>query len=174
MAVISNKQDTKSDRGRIWVAISLVAVVVASMAFIGQFGGKARADSQNPNTITGAWVVDAIGAPFQPHVATFHADNTMEIDNPEAGDPHTSDSVGMGPWTVQHTASGDLVKGEFVEINADRATNQFVSKLVVTFSLRVTGNTFTGPAQATYYNPDGTLQQGPFPATLKGSRIPLP
>ena len=131
---------------------------------------KAHADGQN---IVGAWTVDAVGAPFQPHVMEFNSDQTLAIDNPEAGDPHTSDSVGMGPWSVSQNGNNNVVKGKFVEINADRTTNQYVSKLVVTFTVTVNGNTFTGPAEATYYNPDGSLQAGPFPATLNGTKITL-
>lgn len=132
-----------------------------------------HADNQGNGNVIGTWFVNAVGAPFQPHVATFHSDQTMEIDNPEAGDTHTSDSMGMGPWKVNENNNA-VITGKFVEINASRTTNQYVSKLVVTYTITVTGNTFTGPAQATYYNPDGTVQAGPFPATLNGTKITLP
>ncbi|MDE2590452.1 MAG: hypothetical protein KGL95_12415 [Patescibacteria group bacterium] len=131
---------------------------------------KAHADGEN---IVGAWTVNAVGAPFQPHVMEFHGDQTLEIDNPEAGDTHTSDSVGMGPWSIGQDGNNNDITGKFVEINADRTTNQYVSKLVVTFTVTVSGNSFTGPASATYYNPDGSLQAGPFPATLNGTKVTL-
>lgn len=131
-----------------------------------------RADD-NSSPVIGVWFVNAVGAPFQPHIATFHHDGSMIIDNPEAGDPHTSDSAGMGPWQI---VNGNInqVSGKFEEINADRTTNAYVSYLIVTFTITISGNTFTGPANATYYNPDGTLQQGPYPATLNGTRLTLP
>lgn len=136
--------------------------------------GAAANDVTFGKPAVGVWTVSAVGAPFQPHIATFHPDGTMEIDNPEAGDTHTSDSMGMGPWTEQQSSKGDVVTGKFVEINADRATAQYVSKLVVTYQVTVKGNSFSGPAEATYYNPDGSVQAGPYPATLNGTRVTLP
>ena len=153
------------------LALALI-VVMGYMALSGNHLMKARAS--NPNSVIGVWYVNAVGAPFQPHIATFHSDGTMLIDNPEAGDPHTSDSAGMGPWQVDPNGNGNVYDGKFEEINADRTTNQFVSTLIVTFTITVTGNTFTGPAQANYYNPDGSFQQGPYPATLNGTRLTLP
>lgn len=126
---------------------------------------------RDPSSLVGVWFVSAVGAPFQPHLATFHSDGTMVIDNPEAGDPHTSDSAGMGPWVSK---KHNVIVGAFEEINANRTTHKFVSRLRVEYTITLSGNTFVGPASATYYNPDGTLQGGPYPATLKGSRIPLP
>jgi hypothetical protein len=152
-------------------ALALI-VAVGFVTFWGNHSGKARA--QDSNSVIGVWFVNAVGAPFQPHLATFHSDGTMMIDNPEAGDPHTSDSVGMGPWQIVQNGDGNTIHGKFEEINANRTTNAFVSTLIVTYTITVNGNTFTGPAQATYYNPDGTLQAGPFPATLNGTRIQLP
>lgn len=131
----------------------------------------ANAADTNPHAIVGVWFVDAVDAPFEPHLFTFHSDQTMLSSNPDAGDPQTSDSDGMGPWA----AHGDAhIVGAFEEINADRDTHQFVSRLRVEYSVSIRGDTFTGPATATYFEPDGSLLQGPFPATLNGSRIPLP
>jgi hypothetical protein len=127
--------------------------------------------SGSQETIVGVWFVDAVGAPFEPHLFTFHADQTMLSSNPDAGDPQTSDSDGMGPWAA---SGGNQIIGAFEEINADRDTHEFVSRLRVEYTITLDGSTFTGPASATYFNPDGTLQQGPFPATLNGRRIPLP
>jgi hypothetical protein len=158
--------------------VSLLALVlIVTGGFIALLGNHSvNASAADPNSVVGVWFVNAVGAPFQPHLATFHADGTMLIDNPEAGDPHTSDSVGMGPWRVQQDDNGknETVVGKFEEINADRTTHAFVSTLIVTYTITVHRNTFTGPAQATYYNPDGTIQAGPFPATLNGTRIQLP
>ncbi len=153
-------------------AASLLAVVPAAHPFL-QKVPSTKGISHAFHGIVGAWFVNAVGAPFQPHVMEFHADGTLEIDNPESGDPHTSDSVGMGPWAF----SGDKkVIGAFEEVNADRDTHQYVSRLRVEFTITLSddGDTFTGPATANYFNPDGSPQQGPFPATLNGTRIKLP
>src|SRR6266446_2951952 len=136
--------------------LALPAIVLAVSILAFNHAPSAKADESG--SIVGAWQVDAVGAPFRPHVAAFHSDQTMEIDNPESGDSHTSDRMGFGPWAATQDGNGNVIGGKFVEINADRTTNQFVSKLVVTYHVRVAGNSFTGPAEATYYNPDGTLQ----------------
>ena len=160
--------------------VSLLALVliitVGFIALLSNHAGNASANAGggNPNSVVGVWFVNAVGAPFQPHLATFHSDGTMLIDNPEAGDSHTSDSAGMGPWQIDQNGNGNVIDGKFEEINADRTTNEFVSTLIVTYTITVNGNTFTGPAEATYYNPDGTVQAGPYPATLNGTRIQLP
>ena len=169
-------------KGHMLRAVCLLALgLIVTMGFITVLGHKsapARASgaTADPNSPVGVWFVNAVGAPFQPHLLTFHPDGTMIMDNPEAGDPHTSDSVGMGPWQIQQDQTGNtnIVIGKFEEINADRTTNAFVSTLIVTYTITVNGDTFTGPAQATYLNPDGTLQGGPYPATLNGTRITLP
>jgi hypothetical protein len=161
---------------RVVCFLSLALIVTMGfIALLSNHPGKVRAKSDaKPNSPVGAWFVNAVGAPFQPHLVTFHADGTMLIDNPEAGDPHTSDSVGMGPWQIQQNGKDNAtVIGKFEEINADRTTHEFVSTLIVTFTITVNEDTFTGPAEATYYNPDGTTQAGPFPATLNGTRIQL-
>lgn len=155
----------------VWLLALVLIVTVGFVVLLSNHPGNARADDSNP--VVGVWFVNAVGAPFQPHLAMFNYNGTMLIDNPEYGDPHTSDSVGMGLWQVQQFGSTTVV-GKFEEINADRTTNAFVSTLIVTYTITVNENTFTGPAQATYYNPDGTLQAGPFPATLNGTRITLP
>ena len=121
--------------------------------------------------VIGVWFVRVEGAPFEPHLFTFHADGTMLSVNPDAGDAHTSDSDGMGPWMMrQH----NVIIGAFEEINADRTTHVYISKLRVEFTITLSGNSFIGLAQAIYYNPDETVQSGPYPATLHGSRIQLP
>lgn len=123
-------------------------------------------------SIVGAWRVDAKGAPFVPHVALFHIDGTCLLHNPDAGNPHTSDSLGVGVWKVD-SEHPQTIMGVFEEITADRAAHQYVSRLRVTFRLSLDGaNIFTGPAQATYYAPDGTrLQDQAHQARLIGIRI---
>ena len=123
------------------------------------------------------WYVMAVGAPFEPHLFTFHSDGTMLSHNPEAGDSHTSDSAGMGPWKQ---VGKNKYKGRFVEINAnygDAAVDphKFNSDLVVDFTITVTGHTFTGPAVANYY--DAARHPIPgltdLPATLNGTLVTL-
>ena len=48
------------------------------------------------STIVGTWFVKAPEAPFQYHMFVFHSDGTMQQANPDAGDPNSSDSNGMG------------------------------------------------------------------------------
>jgi hypothetical protein len=157
------------------VVCVLALVIMVTVGFIALLNNHpTKASAANSNSVVGVWFVNALGAPFQPHLITFHSDGTMLIDNPEAGDPNTSDSAGMGPWQIDQNGDGNVINGKFEEINADRTTNALVSTMIVTFTITVTGNTFTGPAQATYYNPDGTVQGGPYPATLNGTRLTLP
>jgi hypothetical protein len=119
--------------------------------------------------ITGAWYVDTVGAPFVPHGITFHDDGTLDLTNPDAAEATNSSSAGMGSWTWIPLING--ARGRFFEVNADKTTNMFTSILIVTFEFRVTGNTFTGPATARYYDGNQNLIAGPFPATLKGQRF---
>ena len=80
--------------------------------------------------------------------------------------------MGLGPWAVTRDGS---VFGAFEQINADRDTHQYVSRLRVEFTVRLQRDGgFTGPAIANYYNPDGSPQAGPFPATLNGEPVGLP
>lgn len=123
-------------------------------------------------SIVGAWRVDAEGAPFVPHVALFHSDGTLLIHNPDAGNPHTSDSLGVGAWKVDGEHAPTII-GAFEEVLVDRATHQYVGRLRVAFRLSLEdADAFTGPAEATYYAPDGTqLQDQAHQATLTGRRI---
>ena len=82
-------------------------------------------------------------APFQYHMFVFNSDGTMQQANPDAGDPNTSDSNGMGVWVPE----GDRIKGKFVEVTADRMTRRFVSRGEISFSIKVTGNAFDGAAR---------------------------
>ena len=106
-------------------------------------------------------------APFQHHMFAFHADCTMLQSNPEAGDPNTSDSNGLGVWI----ADGDGIKGKFVEVTADRTTRQFVSRGEISFLIKVNGNGLNGTATASFYDADETQIRGPLNATLSGQRI---
>jgi hypothetical protein len=117
--------------------------------------------------IVGAWVVKAPEAPFPLHLFVFHADGTVQQSNPDAGDPNTSDSNLMGAWLP----SGDGFKGRLVEITADRTTHQFASRGEISFTLKVSGNAFSGTASAVFYDANGRPVTGPLQATLEGERV---
>ncbi len=117
--------------------------------------------------IVGTWFVKTPEAPFQYHMFVFHPDGTMQQANPDAGDPNTSDSNGVGVWLPD----GDRIKGKFVEVTADRMTRQFVSRGEISFLIKVTGDHFIGTASANFYNASGQLLRGPLAATMEGQRV---
>jgi hypothetical protein len=172
MKQIAQNQRRRTFRNALGVVLALF-VAGGIGVWIGSHAMQAQAaTTQAPSPIIGAWLVNANGAPFVQHVMIFNADGTFLIDNPEAGDTHTSDSLGAGAWKLdpQHP---DKIISAFEEINAERSTGHYASRLTVTFTLTMQGtNAFSGPAQATYYSPDGTKQNNqPYPATLTGTRI---
>lgn len=148
--------------------VALVACA-ASLANISFSRGVANAspvgDANAP--VVGVWEVFVGGAPFGPHLFTFHSDHTFLSSNPDAGDPHTSDSDGEGVWQGRNT-----VTGKFKEYNADRTTHQFVSILTVTYTITVSGDTFSGDALATFTDPDGNFLFS-APATFTATRMKL-
>jgi len=117
--------------------------------------------------IAGAWFVKMPEAPFQYHMLIFNADGTVLQSNPDAGDPHTSDSNGMGAWVTE----GDRIIGKFVEVTADRATHAFASRGDIAFNIQINGDTFSGTGSANFYDTHGALTGGPIPFTLSGTRI---
>lgn len=126
--------------------------------------------------IVGAWYYDAEGAGFPPHIVVFHPDGTLTSSNPDRGEANNSASAGMGVWEQHHR--GGVIVGRFVEVNADPTSHTHTTNLIVDFTISpdgrsLQGTTFTGPATATYYNPDGSHADGPFDATLHGQRITL-
>jgi len=161
-------------RGVLFLGVVLVLLAVGGLGvWVGLHTPLAQAaPTQARASIVGAWLVDANGAPFVQHVMLFHDDGTFLIDNPEAGDPHTSDSLGAGAWKFDAHHPNTII-GIFEEINAERTSGHYANRLVVTFTLTMQGtNAFRGPAQATYYSPQGVKQNDqPYPATLIGTRI---
>jgi len=87
--------------------------------------------------------------------------------NPDAGDPNTSDSNGMGVWAPD----AGRIRGKFVEVMADRATRRFVSRGEIAFSIKVNGDVFVGSASAVFYDADGRRLRGPLAARLEGQRV---
>jgi hypothetical protein len=117
--------------------------------------------------IVGTWFVKIPEAPFRYHMFVFHSDGTLQQTNPDAGDPNTSDSNGMGAWATD----GDKIKGRFVEITADRTTRQFVSRGEISFLIQVNANAFSGTASASFYDAEGHPLRAPLAATLEGERV---
>jgi hypothetical protein len=144
------------------LALGLAALCLSSTACRPASSGK-----NNSPSIVGTWLVKIPEAPFHDHMFVFHSDGTMQQANPDAGDPNTSDSNGMGVWVPD----GDRIKGKFVEITADRTTRQFVSRGEISFLIKVDGNTFSGTASAIFYDARGQRLREPLPATLDGQRV---
>src|SRR5277367_1584089 len=144
------------------LALVVVALCLSSPACRQASGGK-----NNSPPIVGTWFVKIPEAPFHDHMFVFHSDGTMQQANPDAGDPNTSDSNGMGVWVPD----GDRIKGKFVEVTADRTTRQFVSRGEISFLVNVHGSAFSGTASAIFYDADGRQLRGPLPATLEGERV---
>lgn len=142
------------------VLLGLVAAAILVVTNTASAGGR---------NIVGAWYVDTCGAPFAPHAMIFHDDNTVQITNPDAAEATNSSSAGYGEWRRQ----GNAVVGQFVEVNADKATNKPTTNLKVKFTLTVTSSSFSGPAKATYFNPLGVPIPGlvDLPAFLYAQRI---
>jgi hypothetical protein len=122
--------------------------------------------------IVGAWEVQAIGAPYQPHLFTFTSDGTMNTTNPtnvqeNPASPHggTNDSLGMGPWEPVKGKPGTFI-GTFYELNANADDHTPADRLQVTYKVTVHGDTFSGKALA---------RQGSFtaPAQLEGVRLKI-
>jgi hypothetical protein len=144
--------------------IHLTVVGVAALRL-----GSSACHNGNSNfsPIVGTWIVKAAEAPFPYHMFIFHADGTMQQSNPDAGDPSTSDSSGMGVWLTE----GKNIKGKFVEVTADRATHHFVSRGEISFEIQVQDDAFRGSASAIFYDVEGRRFKGSLSATLEGERV---
>ncbi|AGT10618.1 hypothetical protein [Paracoccus aminophilus] len=130
-----------------------------------------RAAETGQDAIIGTWVVKAPDAPFTHHMFVFNADGNMQQANPDAGNPDNSDSDGKGIWIRE----GDVIKGKFVEVTADRKTAKFVSRGEVSFEITaIDKDSFTGTASAKFYDDNDKLLRGPFPTPLYGKRVTLP
>jgi hypothetical protein len=125
---------------------------------------------QTSSVVVGAWIVKYDKAPFPYHMQVFNADGTMQQANPDAGNVGSSDSDGKGVWVTE----AGRIRGKWVEIRADRATHAYIGRGEITFDVAVIGNTFTGMAQARFYDPAGSLSDGPIDTPVSGERVTLP
>ena len=146
---------------------SIHALLIVGSLFLALPSCQRTSADKNKSPIVGTWIVKAPEAPFPYHMFVFHADGTMLQSNPDAGDPNTSDSNGVGVWAPD----GDKVKGKFVEVTADRTTRQFVSRGEISFSIKVNGDAFSGTASAIFFDAKGARIRGPVSATLEGQRV---
>lgn len=122
------------------------------------------------NPIVGAWLVTDPNAPFPMHMYVFNADGTMQQANPDAGDPHASDSDGKGIWI----SDSDGIEGKWVEVIADRGTHQFTGRQEVTFQFKVSGDRFTGTEAVSSYDEKGNLTaKRELQGKLEGQRVKL-
>jgi len=123
------------------------------------------------NSIVGAWLVKDPNAPFPYHMYVFNGDGTMQQANPDAGDPHGSDSDGKGVWV----ANGERIKGKWVEVIADRTTHQFSGRLEVSYEITVSGDTYTATEVVHSYDAAGNPDASPAtPSQLTGRRVTYP
>lgn len=131
--------------------------------------GLSGCGSANP--IVGSWLVHDPNAPFPYHLYVFNADGTMQQANPDAGDPHASDSDGKGIWITD----GDHIKGKWVEVTADRTTHAFTGRLEITYDYVVSADTFSGTESVRVFDASGGALPAPAtPAALEGKRVTFP
>jgi hypothetical protein len=144
---------------------------LASAAF-GLYGCSNMPNARGlPNPVVGAWLVKDTNAPFPYHMYVFNGDGTMQQANPDAGDPHGSDSDGKGIWVTD----GGRIKGKWVEVIADRDTHQFAGRLEISFDITVSGDTYTGTETVRSYDAAGNSTAAPAtPAQLEGKRVKFP
>ena len=148
-----------------------VALILSAVLALGLLGCSHDNTDRKANAIVGAWFVKDTGAPFPYHMYVFNADGTMQQANPDAGDPHSSDSDGKGVWV----AVGDRIKGKWVEVTADRASHKFMGRTEISYDVKVTADTFAGTITAISYDAAGTQTEGPTgPTPLEGKRVTLP
>jgi hypothetical protein len=107
----------------------------------------------------GAWLVKDPNAPFPQHLYVFNGEGTMQQANPDAGDPRTSDSDGKGTWVV----AGNRIKGRWVELLADCATQRYASRLEVSYELDVNGDGYMGTESVRVFDANGN--EGTAPVT---------
>jgi hypothetical protein len=148
-----------------------VAATLASVAFTLPGCSSWPSRHNLPNPVVGAWLVKDPNAPFPFHMYVFNGDGTMQQANPDAGDPHGSDSDGKGIWF----ADGARIKGKWVEVTADRTTHQYAGRLEISYDITVRGDSYTGSETVRSYDAAGNLTASPVtPAQLEGRRVKFP
>ena len=123
-----------------------------------------------PAPIVGTWIVKDPMAPFPYHMYVFNADGTMQQANPDAGDPHSSDSDGKGVWAIRE---GHVV-GRWVEITADRVTHKYSGRTEISFEIHVDGDSLTGTETVKIYDANEKLTGLPAGPAFQGTRVTLP
>lgn len=168
---MSPYMEHRRDRAQMNRRSPLVAGTLACVAW-GLYGCSTWPGSNRPvNPVVGAWLVKDPNAPFPYHMYVFNGDGTMQQANPDAGDPHGSDSDGKGVWV----ADGARIKGKWVEVVADRVTHQFAGRLEISYDIRVDGDSYTGSETARSYDAAGNSTTSPAtPASIEGRRVKLP
>lgn len=118
------------------------------------------AEAKDRGSAVGSWEVQAIGAPYPPHLFTFSADGNMFTTNPtnvqeDPAAPHggTNDSVGMGTWRM----SDGYVFGTFYQLNALADNHQPTDTLEVRFRIQIHGDTLTGDWFIAAFDARGTF-----------------
>jgi hypothetical protein len=146
----------------------LGAAVVGIVAAIALLAAQPATADHGGSSVVGTWTVTAAGAQYPPHLFQFSSDRTMLTTNPtnvqeRVDAPHggTNDSVGMGAWKAR---GNGVFTGKFLQLNAFADNHLPAGTLVVTFTIRVRGDHFEGPALATV---DGEAHE----ATLTGDRV---
>ena len=119
-----------------------------------------------PSPVVGTWLVHDFKAPFPMHMYVFNDDGTMQQANPDAGDPHGSDSDGKGVWS----ASGSHIRGKWVEVMADRTTHKFTGRGEYAFSITVSGNRLRGDGTMHLFDANG-VPAAAIPTTFAGERV---
>jgi hypothetical protein len=159
-------------RGEIMKKRTILGAFLVAGALVLALPNTTLIQADSKDAVVGAWQVQAVGAPYQPHLFTFNSDGTMLTTNPtnvqeSPASPHggTNDSVGMGPWQPVK-GQKDTFIGTFYQLNANADDHTPADTLSVTYKIKVTGDTFTGNALA---------KQGEFsgPATLNGTRLKI-
>jgi hypothetical protein len=102
------------------------------------------------------------------HMYVFNADGTIQQANPDAGDPHDSDSDGKGVWA----ADGNLVRGKWVQILADRGTRRLAGRGEYSFEISVAGDRLSGNGAMHLFDADNRSIET-VPTTLTGQRVAL-
>lgn len=150
---------------KLWQAVLAVGLLAGAMF--------TTIDQKDKVSIVGAWrmqvlPVDGVpgsGAPYSPHLMTFHADNTVLMTNPtnvqEKAGNGTTDSVGMGAWRgFRHS-----IKFHVEQENANQPADTPAARLLLDFECTVKRSAFRCTGDATL---EGV---GSVPAILVGQRM---